>query len=90
MCQAGTVTPPSLSVSSIAGGFILFSAQNKMMLSWAALSFPFQNNGDLIMQRSQLDGLILGKITEEAEDQFWEHFTGQTHFSLFYSVSVTT
>lgn len=32
--------------------FILFSGQNKMVLAWAALSFPLQNTNDLTTRRS--------------------------------------
>lgn len=64
-------------------GFTPFSAQNKMVLAWAALSFPLQTSNGLTTQRSHRDGLFWGMITEEAEDWFWEYFTGQTLFSQF-------
>lgn len=45
-----------------------------MVLACAALSFPPLNNSDLTMQGSPHDAPVL--ITEEANDQSWEYFTG--------------
>lgn len=72
--------PPSTGCELRCCGVPPFWAQNKMVLAWAALRFPLQNSNDLAMQRSHQDALIL--ITEEANDWFWEYFTGKILFSL--------
>lgn len=75
---------PSTSCELNFWGFTPFSVQNKMVLAWAALSFPLQTSNGLTTQRSPRYGLFWGMITEEAEDWFWEYFTGLTLFSQFH------
>lgn len=72
--------PPSPGCELKCCGFPLLWAQNKIVLAWAALSFPLQSSNGLTKQRSHQHVLIL--ITEEANDPFWECFTGQILLSL--------